>query len=134
MIGLVWNCRDISQSAVIQHLRSFISIHRPDVVFLSETKKISLPQMSNLVSILGFDSCEIFPALGRSGGLTFMWNANINIKVILSNSHNITCLVLDDPPGNPWQIPFVYGPPMPLLRANFWDNLTEIGDSFRGPW
>lgn len=83
--------------------------------------------MFSLVSIFGFDSYEIIPALGRSGGLFLMWNDNINIQVTLSNAHTINCLVLDVLIGKTWQLTFVYGSPIPLLRANFCDCLKEIG-------
>jgi hypothetical protein len=35
---LAWNCRGLAQGPTIRALRALIRIHRPEMVFLSETK------------------------------------------------------------------------------------------------
>lgn len=41
----------------------------------------------------------------------------------------------DHPPlSTHWQATFLYGPPLPSLKRQFWDDLNTIGDTFTGAW
>lgn len=52
----------------------------------------------------------------------------------MSNDNMINCMILNDPPDTPWKFTAIYGPPIPLHRQAFWDQLWEIGQAFSGPW
>lgn len=50
------------------------------------------------------------------------------------NNFLINCIVFDDPTDSPWQFTTIYGPPTHCFRAEFWDRITKIGNTFPGPW
>lgn len=134
MIGIVWNCRGLGRAAAIRHLRSLISSHQPDFIFLSETKCNSSFDMSSLSISLSFDRVEFVPSRGTAGGLVLMWHDVVNLTVIFSNENIINCVIQEDSDIPDWQFTCLYDPPVPGLRAQFWDSLADIGTAFTGPW
>lgn len=96
MIGLVWNCRGIGHPTAVRCLKEYIFDHRPKFIFLSEVKCSSHDNMKALVHRLGFASFEFVSAVGKSRGLLLFWDDSINIKVVLSTSSIINCLVFRD--------------------------------------
>lgn len=134
MIGIAWNCQGLGHPTTIRHLRRLVKSHRPDFIFLSETKLSCSTSMSSFVTSLGFDCFEFVPSIGTSGGLALLWNETVNFKVVLSNINTINCIVTEDVSSLQWQFTFLYGPPIPGLRPAFWDALATIGAAFPGPW
>lgn len=56
----------------------------------------------------------------------------IDVSIVVVNNFFINCLILNDVSVNgvSWQMTLVYGPPIPSLKPNFWDDINKIGDSF----
>lgn len=134
MIGIAWNCRGLGQSAVIRHIRRLITSHRPDFLFLSETKSSNVTYLHNLAISFGFVFSEIVPSIGREGGLALMWNDNVLFNIFCFNENVINCILFEEAGIPEWQFTFLYEPPVPGLRPAFWDALTTIGNSFDEPW
>lgn len=124
----------LGQFAVIRHLRRLISNHQPDFLFLSESKLSKSDHMLSIVNSLGFDCYDFVVSNSRLRGLVLMWHDVLNIHVTLTNDNVINCLLLDDLINCTWQFSFVYGPPILMMRAVFWDWLTTIGTTFLGLW
>ena len=55
-------------------------------------------------------------------------------EVIYDNKNIIACLVYSDPPSNVWLLLLVYGPPKVAHREVFWELVTNLTESFSGPW
>lgn len=134
MIGIVWNCRRIGHPSTIRSLRGYIKSHRPSFVFLSEIKCNKVDKVEKLVKSLHFQCFEFILARGRTGGLLLFWKNQLNIKVIVSSSFLINCLVFSHNDPIPWQLTIVYGPPIPMHIPHFWDSLDSVGIAHDGPW
>ncbi|CAM8904273.1 unnamed protein product [Rhodiola kirilowii] len=84
---LAWNCRGLGSSSAVRALKEVISLSRPLVVGIIETKCGS--HRCEAVRIqLGFDCYFVVPARGRSGGLALFWNNITDVDVVsYSGSH-----------------------------------------------
>lgn len=134
MIGIEWNCRGIGHPSTLRSLRGFINSHRPDFVFLSEIKCTDAGKIRKFVTKCGFCMHEFVPSVGKSWGLLVMWKQDINLKVVVSSSSCINCLIFTNTSPNPWLLTCVYGPPVPTHRHQFWNMLDNIDQSHKGPW
>jgi exonuclease III len=130
---LAWNCRGLACAPTIRSLRALIRQHRPDVLFLSETKVLSSRFWTSL-SHLGFVSWLEVPPVGLSGGLFVTWKYGFTLNLVRLDQHHISCMVVSDPPLCSWLISCVYAPHTAQNRSALWSNLSELGNSFNGPW
>lgn len=78
---LVWNCRGMGQSTIIQTIRELIRSHRPNIIFLAEIKSSNYVFISNVVSSLGFSNFHLVPSIGKVGGLLVMWKISFLFKL-----------------------------------------------------
>jgi exonuclease III len=130
---LAWNCRGLACAPTIHTLRALIRQHRPDVLFLSETKVLSSRFWISL-SRLGFVSWLEVPPVGRSGGLFVTWKFGFTLDPVRLDQNHISCMVVSDPPLCSWLISCVYAPHTVHNRFALWSNLSELGNSVNGPW
>jgi hypothetical protein len=129
---LAWNCRGFARPAAFRSLRAFCRIHKPDLIFLSETK---IPPSSSQLSLsqLGFPFLIHAPPSGRKGGLVVAWKAGVEVEQINQSSSQISCLIFSDPLSQPWLLSCSYAPHNGSKLAH-WNSLSSIGNSFCGPW
>src|ERR1044072_4470904 len=92
MKTLAWNCRGLGTPGAVLALRRLINSQVPDVVFLSETKKLD----SEMIPLRGIGECQnIFPfsCLGvgnrKSGGLCLLWRNTVDIDIISASRNHI---------------------------------------------
>lgn len=113
MIFMVWNYRGLGRATTVKSLWELLRTHRPDVLFLSETKLHNHDIALQLGLSLGFSFVHCVPAIGKAGGLLLLWKDPASLQVIIDNSNMVNCLMVPaDPSGiPPWQLTFVYGPP-----------------------
>jgi hypothetical protein len=130
---LAWNCRGLARAPTIRTLRALIRIHRPEVIFLSETK-IQPITFQLVLQRIGYPSCLNIPPIGLSGGLLLAWKFGVEIEPINQDANQISCLVYSNPSHNPWLISCIYAPYLPQRHAAFWEQLAGIGNSFGGSW
>jgi len=128
-----WNCRGLARAPTIRALRAFIRTLRPDVLFLSETKVIT-SRFQHVLLRMGFSSLFEVPPAGTRGGLFLTWKHGITLDLYKLDQNHISCLVSSDGSNSQWLISCIYAPHMGLLRSDFWTNLTDLGNSFGGPW
>ncbi|XP_059437358.1 uncharacterized protein LOC132170396 [Corylus avellana] len=130
---LAWNCRGLARSPTIRALRALIRSHRPDLIFLSETKTPSSHFRSSLIG-LGFFAWLEVPPVGLQGGLFLSWKGGVDIEPVRLDKNNISCIVYSDPQYSPWLFSGVYAPPNGQRRSEFWHCLESLGNSFGGAW
>lgn len=131
---IFWNCRGLGQAPTVRALREFCYSHKPMVVFLLETKIQCTEKLLTIVKFIGFDDFCFVPSCGSSGGTILMWKNSIAVQIINTAAHFITVMILNHPAGAQWFLTGVYGPPNPLLKPNFWDDLNRSGESIVAPW
>lgn len=134
MIGIVWNCRGVGCALTVRHLKDLVRSYKPNFLFLAKVKIDDKHRMQQLARFLGFSEFDFVPSIGLSGGLLLLWDHSVTFTVIFKNAHCINCLVFDDFVQSHWQLTFVYGPPIPSMRPQFWDCLQHIGEAYPGPW
>lgn len=100
-------------------LKALNSAHKPSLLHLSEIKLSSLARFSHIAKLLGFSHFEFVPATDSAGGIALLWKDTLDVRILVSNSNLINALVFSDPVDTPWQITWVYGPPIPSQRNSY---------------
>ncbi|XP_059451122.1 uncharacterized protein LOC132181913 [Corylus avellana] len=130
---LSWNSGGLAHAPTIRALQAFIRTHRPDLIFLSETKVASARFQPSLLH-LGFFAWLEIPPVGLKGGLFVTWKHGIEIEPVRLDRSCISCLVFSHPSHCPWLFSFIYAPHIAERRSVFWSELTNLGNSFSGAW
>ncbi|XP_071928065.1 uncharacterized protein [Coffea arabica] len=91
---LVWNCQGVGSLLIVPQLREANNLFAPNIVFLSETKN-RIKYMEKVKTILRFDEMTVVEAMNRAGGMTLMWNRNINVMRVVTTAFTIEAHVKD---------------------------------------
>jgi hypothetical protein len=111
---LAWNCRGLARGPTIRALRALIRTHRPDLLFLSETKVVCTRFQPYLFG-LGFSAWLEVPPSGFQEGLYMAWKQGVDVEPVRINRNCISCLVFSEPSSSPWLLSGVYcNTPSPL--------------------
>ena len=115
----------------ISYLREIWHKHKPDFLFLSETKQDS-EFVQGFQTHFGFDNLVTVDPVGRSGGLALFYNDEYQAHVLYSSNRmiDVEAVAL----GKTVYLTFVYGDPVPKLREQVWERLTRYGLSRSEPW
>jgi hypothetical protein len=62
------------------------------------------------------------------------WKQGFVLEPIRLDENHISCHVIFAPPLCSWMISCVYAPPSMQSHNVFWSKLTDLGNSFAGPW
>ena len=115
----------------ISYLREIWHKHKPDFLFLSETKQ-EFEFVQGFQDHFGFDNLVTVDPVGRSGGLALYYNNDYQVKVLYSSNRmiDVEAVAL----GKTIFLTFVYGDPVPDLREQVWERLTRYGLARSEPW
>ncbi|PNT71493.1 hypothetical protein BRADI_2g28415v3 [Brachypodium distachyon] len=122
---LSWNCWGVGQPRTVQELVHLVQVHRPKVVFLSETRQ-PCKVVENLKWRLGLRNVIIFKGRGKGGGLAVFWDESVQLDLIKLSHRHINVIIYELPNGTKWRSTFVYGEPCSQMRANMWELLRRI--------
>ncbi|GKE29295.1 reverse transcriptase, partial [Tanacetum coccineum] len=107
--------------------------HRPDVIFLMETKN-KQNKLEKIQSSLCFTSSYYVDPVGCSGGLALWWTSSLNFNINFGDKNLI--IVKGDFPTRSHlsclSICFVYAPHDRVSRSRVWDSIIRQS-SFNGP-
>ena len=131
MIVLSWNCRGAGSHWTISYLREIWHKHRPDFLFLSETKQ-DLTFIQGLQSHFGYDNLVTVDPVGASGGLALFYNNEYQVDILYTSNRMIDVETLAL--GKKVYMTFVYGEPVQSLRDQVWERLTRFGLARSEPW
>ena len=131
MIVLSWNCRGAGSHWTISYLREIWNKHRPDFLFLSETKQ-DLVYLQGLQSHFGYDNLVTVDPVGASGGLALFYNNEYQVDILYTSNRMIDVETLAL--GKKVYMTFVYGEPVQQLRDQVWERLTRYGLARSEPW
>lgn len=130
---LVWNCRGAGNERFRRNFRDLVSLHKPQIVALLETK-VSLDYVGPFFKSFGLLASTHVDPTGRIGGIWVLWNPLIlSVNTILVNSQAIHVTVKKDG-FEDWVLSSVYGSPNPRIRENLWENMEQVADSMDKPW
>ncbi|KAI7980987.1 hypothetical protein LOK49_Contig84G00005 [Camellia lanceoleosa] len=70
---IIWNCRGAGNARFRRTLWELVSLHKPDMLILMETK-VELHTMGMFFNNLGYTASTHVDPIGRSGGIWLLWN------------------------------------------------------------
>jgi hypothetical protein len=113
---LCLNCRGLGQPEAVRDLCSLCELHRPTLVFLSETRFFS-DNVDRLRISLGFASGLGVGSFGRGGGLAFLWKEELDVRLLSLDKLHIDVAILDSiTKEEKWRFIGFYGEPRRELR------------------
>ncbi|XP_028092237.1 uncharacterized protein LOC114292475 [Camellia sinensis] len=130
---IIWNCRGTGNARFRRTLRELVSLHKPDMLVLMETK-VELHTMGMFFNNLGYTASTHVDPIGRSGGIWILWNpSQANVRVHDATSQMITATIsrqeyLD------WVLSTVYASPNIRMREELWNGLEDIAQNIQEPW
>jgi hypothetical protein len=130
---LAWNCWGLACAPTIRTIRAIVRNYMPDILFLFETKVMSSRYWNSLFC-MGFSSWLQVSPVGFKGALFMTWKQGFVLKPIQLDANQISCLVVSTPPLYSWMISCVDAPPFIQNHSGFWPKLTNLSNSFGGPW
>lgn len=128
---LSWNCRGMGSKWTISYLREIWHKHKPDFLFLSETKQ-DFDFVQGFQAHFGFDNLVTVDPIGTSGGLALYFNNEYQVKILYSSNRMID--IEAEALGKRIFMTFVYGEPVQKLREHVWERLTRYGLTRTEPW
>lgn len=81
MLMLSWNCQGVGRPLTITNLPELCRVHRPDVVYLMETKNKE-KKLESIRQTTSFDRYFYVNPAGRSGGLALWWRDFHSVHVL----------------------------------------------------
>ncbi|KAI8018792.1 hypothetical protein LOK49_LG04G01997 [Camellia lanceoleosa] len=90
---IIWNCRGASNARFRRTLRELVSLHKPDMLILMETK-VELNTMGMSFNNLEYTASTHVDPIGRSGSIWLLWNpSQANVRVHDATSQMITATI-----------------------------------------
>lgn len=128
------NCRGCGRSESVREIRDLIRLHRPALVFLSETK-CSDKRAQELRIQFGFASAFGVSCDGLSGGLVLYWNEDSVVKLNSFSNNHIDVLIRNESLGEmEWRFTGFYGEPVRSKRKRSWELLKYLRAEYDKPW
>lgn len=115
------------------YMKELVKAYKPAIFATLETRIHSSIVFDFLVNS-SFTDMFAIEALGYSGGIWLLWNANMaSIEVLAATDQAVTALVtkLD---GQNWLHTVVYASPNYMIREDLWNYITELGKVVNMPW
>lgn len=101
-------------------------LHRPVVFFLSETI-FFMNSVDGLIRALGYANGFGVGSFGRGGGLAFLWNQEVSVKLYRCDKLHIDVAVLDPATQEAvWRFTGFYGESRKELRHQSWDYMKLL--------
>jgi hypothetical protein len=123
MKTLCLNCRGLGQPKAVRELHSLVQLHRPWLVFLSETRFFD-DKVDGLLCQLGFANGFGVGSFGRGGGLALLWTRDIIVHIQSCDRLHIDAEVHDPSTQRAaWHFTGFYGESRKELRYRNWDLL-----------
>lgn len=131
---LCLNYRGCGRPETVHEISSLIRLHRPTMVFLSETK-VSDKRAQDLRFRLGFSNAFGVKATGLSGGLVLFWNNDSVVTLKSFSKNHIDVMVTNDSTGGKeWRFTGFYGEPVRVRRKKNWELLEYMRREYDIPW
>ncbi|GJZ34868.1 reverse transcriptase [Tanacetum coccineum] len=125
MLVLSWNCQGVGRPLKVLNLQELCRAHRPNVVFLMETKNKEryLESLRHSLPFTGFFYVDL---IGRLGGLALWWKDSITLNISNGNKNIILVDGICLAPFVSWRACFIYGPHDRRDRKLLWQKISHF--------
>lgn len=113
-------------------LKKILQTHRPQIVFLCETKMTPM-QMNVIRAELKFKNCFTVGRNGLGGGLAMLWSSDIDVNIASYSQHHIDAEICSEG-GLKWRCTRVYGYPETAQKRHTWTLLKRLARLSFLPW
>lgn len=132
MSMISWNCRGLGGPRTVRELLSFVSVKRPNFVFLMETKARAA-HLERIRIRMGFRGLFVVDRVGMGGGLALFWRDS-SIATLNGYSANFIDVNVTEDGKPPWHLTCFYGFPERSRRKQSWALLRELKTRSSLPW
>ena len=96
--------------------------------------KAKISRMERIRNRLGFANDLCVPCVGQSGGLTLIWNREVDIEIKSYSKNRIDAVVKEQGSNFGWRFTGFYGHPETHRRYESWQLLAFLNSQFQLPW
>ncbi|XP_043812756.1 uncharacterized protein LOC110619075 [Manihot esculenta] len=128
---LCWNCRGVGNPRAVTAMKDLVFYYKPSILFLMETKVHGV-RMNQIKNLLHYSNCFSVDSIGIGGGLSLMWNTDVQLQVSYFSSNFIDCTIGTG--SAQWCFTGFYGCPEPTRRRTSWNLLRELSSHNDLPW
>ncbi|GJX09615.1 reverse transcriptase [Tanacetum coccineum] len=125
--------KGVGRSLTVLNLRELCRVHRPDIVFLMETKNKEA-KLESIRHTTSFDGKFYVNLVGRSGGLVLWWKNSFSVIVSDSSKNMIVVEGSSLSPYFSFRACFIYGPHLKEDRARLWKKIIHQSHSSCNPF
>ncbi|KAF5468931.1 hypothetical protein F2P56_013039 [Juglans regia] len=125
MSCLSWNCQGLGNPWTVRELHLLVKNNVPNFVFLMETK-CRRNKVERIKKLLNMENSFIADCKGLSGGLAFLWKAEMDAVLESYTQHHISLKVKNSLDGKTWILTGFYGDPITAKRQGSWQLLRRL--------
>ncbi|KAL0286538.1 UNVERIFIED_CONTAM: hypothetical protein Sangu_2472500 [Sesamum angustifolium] len=129
---LAWNCQGPSPPWTVHTLKELIQLHRPDLVFLSETK-CKARRCDRVKNLVNYNGVGVF-YVGKGGVLLLLWRNDLDVWLQSFSSHHIDVTVKSEECPERWRFIGFYGYPEVGNRKEGWTLLRKLAQQSVRQW
>lgn len=130
---LTWNCRGASSRAFLRHLRDLLTVHKPDILILLETRCVT-DVVQEIFKFSALTDSIVSEAHGFAGGIWILWNRDklhleplaVHDQIVSVLVRSVVCLI--------WVLSAIYASPNPFFREELWQYILQLGPLITLPW
>ncbi|KAL0400084.1 UNVERIFIED_CONTAM: hypothetical protein Sradi_2351700 [Sesamum radiatum] len=128
----LWNCQGLSSPWTVRSLSKLVKLHRPGLVFLSETKCKSRrgDRFKEKLNYHGFG----VDSLGKGGGLYLLWRKDVEVWLQSFSINHIDVTVKSEECPERWRFTSFYGNSAIAKRKHSWNLLRRLARASVRPW
>ncbi|XP_041001573.1 uncharacterized protein LOC121247264 [Juglans microcarpa x Juglans regia] len=132
MKTICWNSHGLGNPLEIRALRDLITRKGLDLLFLQETK-LTVRGMEACKFKLGFTNCFSIDSVGRSGGLSLIWNSDLGVELKSFSRYHIDVHIKTEDLWE-WRFTGLYGNPEVSSRCSTWNLIRTLNSIEQIPW
>ncbi|KAL0355426.1 UNVERIFIED_CONTAM: LINE-1 retrotransposable element O protein [Sesamum radiatum] len=116
----------------VRTLKELIQLHKPGLVFLSETK-CKARRCARVKELVNYYSVGV-DSVGKGGGLILLWRKDVEVWLQSFSSHHIDATVKSVDCKDRWRFTGFYGYPEVHNRKLGWGLLRQLARQSTRPW
>ncbi|KAL0378750.1 UNVERIFIED_CONTAM: hypothetical protein Sradi_3180500 [Sesamum radiatum] len=124
--------RGVAVQRAVRCLKELIELHRPGLVFLSETK-CKARRSERLKTTVNYNGLGV-DSTGKGGGLLLLWRKDVDVWLQSFSAHHIDATVKSASCPDRWRFTGFYGYPEVGNRILGWSLLRRLAHQSVRPW